>query len=134
MNKSIYVIILFLSFCIIGCNKDETVGLYHYSSFDSLGVKIVEGTFSIEYGDSISISGEWDFEEIGNPQNIGPQTGEGQLIGTIEENGFHVELNPDMIDNNVSLVGVIDGNKIEGDWIYSGFPGIINYGTFIAEK
>ncbi len=134
INKSIYVIVLFLSFLIIGCNKDEMDGLYHYSAFDTLGVKIVEGTFSIEYGDSISISGDWDFEKIGNPENIGPQTGEGALIGTIEEDEFHSELNPYMADNNVSLVGIIDGNKITGDWYYSGFAGIINYGAFRAEK
>lgn len=134
INKSIFVILLWLSFLISGCNIDETEGLFHYSSFDSLGVNIVEGTFSIEYGDSISISGDWDFEKIGNPENIGPQTGEGQLLGTIENEAFFAELNSYMSDNNVSLVGVINGNTITGDWTYSGFAGIINYGTFNAEK
>ncbi|MCH7763156.1 MAG: hypothetical protein IIB95_05365 [Candidatus Marinimicrobia bacterium] len=108
--------------------------MYQYSSFDSLGVKIVEGTFSIEYGDTISISGEWDFEKIGNPENIGPQVGEGHLIGTIENDDFFAELKPEWIDNNVHLVGIIEGNKISGNWYYSGFAGIINDGTFIAEK
>jgi hypothetical protein len=131
-----YITIVFLIFIIFsGCNKNtKSNDIYQYSGFDTLGVKIIVGSFSIEYGASVSISGEWNFSAIGNPVNIGPQTGEGEYIGTIENNELRINLNPEWDDNNVNLVGIIDGNTISGDWIYSGFPGIINYGTFTAKK
>ena len=87
-----------------------------------------------EYGDSSSISGAWDFNVIGSPENIGPQTGEGEYIGTVENNLLWINLNPEWADNNVHLDGTIDGNKITGNWVYSVFAGSMNHGTFSAEK
>nr|MBC8323912.1 hypothetical protein [Candidatus Neomarinimicrobiota bacterium] len=131
-------ILTVLIFLFTACNKiiDDALddGLYEYTAFDSEGVHIVEGTFSIVFSDSISITGEWDFVAIGDPENIGPQIGEGQLIGTMEGNDFYAGLNPDMDDNNVNFVGVVDGDKISGVWIYSGYAGVLNSGPFTAEK
>ncbi len=136
MKIFINITIIILSLVIFSaCNKNtESNNIYQYSGYDSLGVKIIEGSFSIVFGDSISISGEWNFSAIGNPENIGPQTGEGEYIGTIENNELRINLNPEWVDNNVNLAGNINGNNIAGNWTYSGFPGIINYGTFTAEK
>ncbi|HJL74137.1 MAG TPA: hypothetical protein QGF08_06245 [Candidatus Marinimicrobia bacterium] len=115
-------------------DQQESENMYQYSGYDSLGVQIIEGSFFFEYGDSSSISGAWDFNVIGSPENIGPQTGEGEYIGTVENNQLLINLNPEWADNNVHLDGAIDGNKITGDWVYSGFAGSMNHGTFSAEK
>jgi len=45
-----------------------------------------------------------------------------------------INLNPEWADNNVFLEGTIDGNKITGNWVYSGFGGVMNHGTYSAEK
>ena len=65
------------------------------SSDLTLGVQIIEGSLFFEYGDSSSISGAWDFNVVGNPENIGPQTGEGEYIGTVENNQLSINLNPE---------------------------------------
>ena len=115
-------------------DKQESENIYQYSGYDTLGVQIIEGSLFFEYGDSISISGAWDFNVIGSPENIGPQTGEGEYIGTVENNQLWINLNPEWADNNVHLDGTIDGNKITGNWVYSGFAGSMNHGTFSSEK
>ncbi len=113
---------------------NKVIGKKNKTRLRQYMVNTTVGSFSIEYGASVSISGEWNFSAIGNPVNIGPQTGEGEYIGTIENNKLRINLNPEWDDNNVNLVGIIDGNTISGDWIYSGFPGALNYGTFTAKK
>jgi len=115
-------------------DKQESENIYQYFGYDTLGVQIIEGSLFFEYGDSSSISGTWDFNVIGSPENIGPQTGEGEYIGTVENNQLWINLNPEWADNNVHLDGTIDGNKITGNWVYSGFAGSMNHGTFSAEK
>jgi len=123
--------ILLLSACE---KEDEESEFYQYAGFDEIGIQIIEGTFFIEYGDSTDITGQWNFESIGDPENIGPQVGSGTFIGAVDSNVFAVNLNPQYADNNVNLWGTISGNQIIGEWYYSGFPGVINQGTFRAEK
>ncbi len=43
-----------------------------------------------------------------------------------------INLNPDYVDNNVFLLGVLEGTKMNGRWMYTGFPGVVNEGTFKA--
>ena len=50
---------------------------------------------------------------------------DGQTIG--------IDLNPGVADNNVFLSGTFQGDTIRGEWSFSGFPGVISEGTFIAE-
>ena len=107
---------------------------YQYQAYDSLGVLVVEGWFRIETQDSTFISGVWDFDPVGNPENIGPQTGNGFFTGQQEGDWIRMELNPDMVDNNVSLYGTFTGTVINGEWQFTGFPGLINEGSFYAEK
>jgi hypothetical protein len=128
-------LLLFIGLVFWSCEDEkESEDIYQYSGYDSLGVQIIEGSLFFEYGDSILISGEWDFNVIGSPENIGPQTGEGEYIGTVENNQLLINLNPEWADNNVFLEGTIDGNKITGNWVYSGFGGVMNHGAFSAEK
>jgi hypothetical protein len=45
-----------------------------------------------------------------------------------------IGLNPDYVDNNVTLVGEIENNIYSGSWFYSSFIGLTNYGFFEAKK
>ena len=114
-----------------GCEEARP---YSYNAYDSTGIHIVTGWFSITEHDSSAISGEWEFIGVGNPENIGPQTGSGIFTGYQEEDWIRMELNPDMVDNNVNLHGTFTGTVINGEWQFTGFPGLINEGSFYAEK
>ena len=137
----IFVVIITLSFLFYFCDKDNCLngikipdGAFAYTGFDSTGVKIVQGWIKFEFDDSTSISGDWELDKIGNPQNIGPQVGSGNLMGSMVNDQLHLNLNPQYKDNNVFLICPYDDQKLIGTWNYAGFPGIINYGTFVAEK
>ncbi|MBC8400751.1 MAG: hypothetical protein H8E14_04620 [Candidatus Marinimicrobia bacterium] len=114
-----------------GCEEDRP---YNYNANDSTGVHIVTGWFSITEHDSSAISGEWEFVGVENPENIGPQTGNGFFTGHLDGDQIRMELNPYMVDNNVSLYGTFSGTVITGEWQFTGFPGLINEGSFYAEK
>ncbi len=135
MKRFLTLLLVVLLMCFVSCNGNiESKNTYQYSGYDTLGVQIIEGSLLFNYGNSTSISGEWNFNVIGTPDNIGPQTGEGEYIGIVEDNELWINLNPEWADNNVNLEGNIDGNKIIGNWMYSSFSGVMNYGTFIAKK
>ncbi len=85
-----YACVLFsvlITFFWFGCKRvsNDSIpdGAYAYGSYDSSGTALVRGWFTIIVSDSTAISGEWHFEPIGNPQRIGPQTGDGSLVGGI---------------------------------------------------
>lgn len=123
------------------CDKDNCLngikvpeGAYAYTGYDSTGVKIVQGWIKINLDDTTNISGEWELDKIGNPENMGPQIGSGNIVGNLTNNQLFLNLNPQYADNNVFLICPYDNQKLAGQWNYSGFPGIINYGTFFAKK
>ncbi|MDZ7333500.1 MAG: hypothetical protein ONB31_16110 [candidate division KSB1 bacterium] len=138
---SIFIVIAILSLLFYFCDKDNSIngikipaGAYAYTGYDSTGAKIVKGWIKIVFDDSITISGEWELDKIGDPKSIGPQVGSGTLMGALENHQLFLNLNPNYVDNNVFLTCAYDEKKLAGKWNYSGFPGIINYGTFLAEK
>ena len=123
------------SWCDDSINGPDTPeGRYTYSAFDSTGIKIVTGWMKIVFDDSVNVSGNWKFEKIGNPENIGPQVGSGTILGWYNEPQISINLNPNWADNNVFLNGEYCEDKIEGEWMYTGFPGVINKGQFKAVK
>ena len=140
--KKAYLLITVIAISLIYfCDKDNSInglkipgGTYAYSGYDSTGAKIVQGWIKLEFDDSTKISGEWELDIIRNPEKIGPQVGEGNLVGNLEDNQLFLNLNPDFVDYNVFLTCPYDDQKLTGKWDYSGFPGIINYGTFVAER
>jgi hypothetical protein len=130
-----YISVLWLALFWMSCNANKTSDeSYDYIGYDINGIKTIEGILTIEQGDSTDISCNWDFSAIGNPQNIGPQIGKGTGTGFIDDISFYANLNPNYADNNVMLVGTIDGNTIQGEWTFAGFPGVINSGTFVAQN
>lgn len=107
-------------------------GGYAYTGLDSNGAVVVTGWLTLDLGDPARVTGEWRLEPVGNPQNIGPQTGEGRLQGAMADGRLQVDLNPGSADNNVLLDGALTGNAFRGRWMYSGFAGVLNEGTFEA--
>ncbi len=116
---AIFILITILSFSLYFCDKDNPtedkdnlveliipLGTYKYNGYDSSGVKIVTGWIKIIFDDSVNISGEWELDKIGDPQNIGPQVGSGTLHGRYDQNKIYCDLNPGYMDNNLILRGV----------------------------
>lgn len=140
MKRLLYLIALFavISACTeknIITGLDSTGSRYTYIGYDSTGAKIVKGWIEIHITDSAEVSGNWNLSVIGNPQNIGPQTGAGQVSGIIEDEKIFLDLNPNFRDNNVVLFAEFyKSRRMEGQWNFVGFPGVLNYGSFAAIK
>lgn len=131
-----FTVIIFL-YCDPLSDDDEDripSGAYSYTAYDSLETIVVTGWFTLEFQDSTNIEGEWHFKKVGNPENIGPQVGDGELIGQKDDSIVYIELNPQYRDNNVLLVGEISGNEYTGEWIWSTIIGVTNKGIFRAVK
>jgi hypothetical protein len=71
----------------------------------------------MNFTDSATISGKWHFRSIGSPTNIGPQTGDGNLVGGVENGRVWIELNPQFKDNNLQLTGTLQGGRYSGQWM-----------------
>ncbi len=109
-------------------------GRYQYASYDSSGILVVHGWFKLTFVNSESVSGEWHFAPVGNPRDIGPQTGDGTLAGGFHDGKLWIDLNPQFRDNNLLLSGTLDGNRYSGEWAWISFVGITSTGTFEAVK
>ncbi|MCI0493570.1 hypothetical protein L0Z72_01075 [candidate division KSB1 bacterium] len=141
MKTILNYLMIFLAVATSGCYEKNPVDIlnilpnvYVYSGFDSSQVKIISGWFMLLHQDSVNVSGSWEFQKIGEPQQIGPQVGTGAFKGVIDDERISIDLNPDYRDNNVILNGVVSGDTISGSWMYVGFAGPINSGTFQATK
>ena len=138
---AVVVLPIFLSLWLIECHskskpssKPSIIGVYQYSAYDKNGNKIGEGQLEVTSIESNRIKGQWRLRAVGNPQNVGPQVGNGAFEGTIEQDSVSINLNPNMADNNVTLAGKLDGARLRGSWSFSGFAGVISQGTFEATK
>ncbi|MBC8277675.1 MAG: hypothetical protein H8E46_05540 [FCB group bacterium] len=127
---------LLLTIIWLGCSDTPTESfpddVFIYTSYDTSGIPAVSGWFTMTFSDSGAISGDWHFSPVGNPQNIGPQTGEGNLIGGIDENNVWIELNPQYIDHNLRLTGTLEGDRYTGEWQWISYVGVTNQGNFEA--
>jgi hypothetical protein len=126
-------------FVVQGCRKENAdlvgpAGSFQYRAYDTTGILVAQGWFTLNAHDSSHVDGEWHFNQVGNPKNIGPQIGEGRLQGGFEDSVLSVNLNPQYVDNNVFLNGTYDGSSFKGIWIWIGFPGEIGIGRFSSVK
>ncbi len=139
MKSNVILIVLFL-ISVFSCERDKSIiqplpsNIFTYQSFDTLGYLLVSGWFAFEYVDSIKIKGSWHFNNLSNKNDIGPQIGNGQLVGSIIDSSISMDLNPPFIDRNVYLSGIIRDNFIEGKWIWATYAGVSNWGRFKATK
>jgi hypothetical protein len=139
MRKILLIVFLSGLIALTSCSDDAPTastddGMYAYTSYDSTGQVIVKGLIIINDEDSSNITGHWVLDKIGNPEDIGPQVGSGELIGTITNNEFWFNLNPQFSDNNLLLTGSAENNKFSGNWQWISFIGVTNQGTFEAVK
>lgn len=109
---------------------------YKYIGYDSSWNKIIEGYLWFDSIDSVEVKGGWRFNLVSNCENVGPQIGHGNFEGTTNMLGtLSLNLNPGMIDNNVLLeCSMRLPYRIDGQWSYVGFPGVINWGRFEGEQ
>lgn len=142
MKTTAVTLFLALGLCISSCAKQDTLtnlmprpaGSYSYTSYDSSGTMIVQGWFTLVIADSNHISGEWHFLQVGGGSGIGPQVGDGSLVGGFHSALLWVELNPRFRDNNLELVGTFSTTAYSGTWRAIGLMGIYNHGTFQASR
>src|SRR5262245_46847823 len=90
-------------------------GAYTYTGFDAGGTVVVRGWLMLDLSSATDVSGSWHLEAVGNPPQLGPQVGEGQLTGQRSASGsLVINLNPGSADSNVFLNGTLDGNAFRG--------------------
>ena len=88
-----------------------------------------------EISEYLELIDELQKEKVGNPKNVGPQIGEGNLVGgLITPDSILIELNPQYSDNNLQLSGSYSNNLIKGKWMWISFIGLTNEGTFEAVR
>lgn len=109
-------------------------GVYQYTGYDSTGTAIVRGWLTLNLRDENIIDGEWRLEKIGEPGLIGPQLGTGTLAGGVSDGRMWFDLQPQFRDNNIDIIGTIDGSEFRGRWHWITFSGITNSGTFVAVR
>jgi len=123
----IFTLLLLLT----GCNNAST-NQWDYKGYDSTGTQIISGWIELTPQINDTLGGSWKFESVGSPSRIGPQTGTGTYSGFQDGYEITLDLNPELVDNNVTLTGIVAGSLWSGTWEYSGFSGVINHGTFSA--
>jgi hypothetical protein len=136
------ILLLLIATWISSCTKDESTanlslpppGSYFYVSYDSLGVRIVVGWFTLLIADSAHIAGEWHFTQVGGGSSIGPQVGDGNLVGGFSSGLLWIELNPQYRDNNLQLIGTFTSSTYTGTWLAIGIMGVHNHGSFRASR
>lgn len=134
MTKQVLFIFSFGFF--IGCRNavEPPPGAFDYEAYDSAGVLGVSGWLTLTITDSSHITGEWHFKRAGNVEAMGPQLGDGTHSGAFHEGGLSLNLNPQMIDNNVVLIGTYTGNTYSGRWLWLTLAGETNHGSFRAVR
>ena len=125
-------------------SSDSPSGTYTYMAFDEKGAAAVIGELHIdakpgEAPRSYLLEGTWATHSAGPIKpGLGPQVGEGKLVGSVESDGtFRINLNPDYADNNVNLTGVFENRRydeVEGEWEHVTFIGPTSTGTFAAAR
>ena len=129
-------ILLFAGSFFFGCSGSSPVGprgSYQYASFDTTGSLLVQGWMTIEV-QGATVTGEWHFEKVSGGDRIGPQVGDGELIGNLDQGSLFISLNPNWVDNNIFLSGTFADGRFTGEWTYSSLIGLTNRGVFEAVK
>lgn len=128
------MVILIIGLIGLHCSKQTIVDpgteQWHYTALDSNGVTIVTGTMSFSLPDSGRFDGRWSLQTTGNPPNIGSQSGNGILVGMVNDGTVRIDLNPNRIDDNVTLLAPFQRQILQGKWMWVGLPGVINEGRF----
>ena len=120
--------------CKVSSTETPPPGAYAYTSYDSSNVPIVSGWFTLINSDSAHVTGEWHLKATGGALRIGPQSGDGKLVGGTNGDRLWIELNPQVRNNNLQLNGVFSKESLTGQWTWISNEGIANQGSFRAIK
>ena len=107
---------------------------YNYRAYDSKGVLVVSGLMTLAFSDSGTIHGTWSLQNVAQGEDVGPQTGNGTLTGSVTGTLVSINLNPGWVDNNIFLAGSLGTDRLIGTWMWSTFVGPTSRGTFEALK
>jgi hypothetical protein len=108
------------------------------------GEDLVKGAMLVPWPmkEGQTVRGTWEARYVGprtatqpsgDPNQIGPQVGQGSLTAEREDDELRINLNPQMADNNVLLIAAIEDGSLRGRWEYSTFAGVRGGGTFDAQ-
>ncbi len=142
MKRLLYICLVAGALVAAGCRRTLPVappyeglaGTYSYTAYDSSGIAVVSGWLELAPKDSVQFTGEWHFKEVAKSHPVGPQIGDGELIGGIDGDAMWISLNPQWRDNNVFLNGTLEGTTYSGQWVWSTFAGPTTGGEFTAMK
>ena len=132
---SILLLLLLLNSCATSnVYQSFPYGSYQYRSYNFVGDLVGEGTLYVDQSDSNSLTGNWNIRKVRDCKNCGAQFGSGFLTGYIEDDKMYINLNPDIVDIDTKLIGVIADGEFIGDWRWSNQAGFGFSGTFKAAK
>lgn len=120
----------------MGCEKNkqatepQNMDIYSYSAYDATGTKIIQGWLEISIIDSSRMEGTWHLQKTANVGAVGPQTGDGKLIGNIYNDSISINLNPGVVDNNVILRGSFLDYVSKGEWSWVTIAGVTKKGIY----
>ncbi len=109
-------------------------GAFVYSALDASGSPLVRGWFTLVLTDTAHVTGEWHCTSLTNRTDIGPQTGDGVLAGSVVDTTLSLNLNPGWVDNNVLLSGKLTADAYRGRWAWVTFAGVSSEGAFEAVR
>jgi hypothetical protein len=117
----------------------EIVGTLDYVAWADSGTRLLEGVLTIAPQPNQRISGTWTIgwapgADTANANDVGPQLGNGDLIGAVQDTTVLVNLTPNFADNNVGLLGCVTATGFAGTWSHVGIAGEIAHGPFTASK
>ena len=132
-----------------GCDGDPSDPLvldpggtyYLYEAYAPTGAKVLSGVIHLQWPDVTieradrNLMGTWTITWVAGADTtlqVGPQVGSGTLDGTAGDEGVVLSLNPAMMDSNVFLHAIVDGNTIRGTWTWSTVAGPTIEGRFTA--
>jgi hypothetical protein len=117
------------------------VAQFGYTTYDEAGTPLTSGTLILPWPAPAdgSFQGTWQAryfsnDEVAPAPKIGPQTGGGRVAGQLVDGKLHLNLNPNMNDNNVTFTLTPGDRVLSGTWSYSGFAGVISKGTVEAKQ
>ena len=134
---------LFLAVAGLACSDAtgpaELNGIYGYTAMDDAGTVLLLGQLDLTFHDDSTVTGSWIIgwaQDADQSTEVGPQVGEGTLLGLLAADGVVLDLNPNVADANVFLSGAFDLESLPpglvGEWTYSTLIGPVAAGRFTA--
>ncbi|HSB54671.1 MAG TPA: hypothetical protein VLD58_09955 [Gemmatimonadales bacterium] len=110
-------------------------GAFHYLARGKSGAPLLEGEIDIRVADDSTVGGSWNIRWAPGADTtalVGPQVGSGVLRGSFTDSTLVLQLNPNMADNNVSLLAARGPKGYTGRWQWSTIAGPTAGGAFEA--